>query len=343
MPLSALRKLFLLLLLLVFSQQVLAQKTDIVILTNGDKLTGEIKKLEAGLLQYSTDAMGTVSIEWRFIETIITNKQQTIETNDGTRWLGKIQKPAEGENVQIVTAMGPIEVAPKDVVSVWPVEATFLDKMSLSVSAGLDYAKSTDIRTMTLASDFLYRTEERIIDASLRSNVTRQGEGEDQNRQEVRFNVQRLLLNRRYRSFNSGYDRNEAIGLNLRLFSGGSYGRYLIKSNRTWFSGYVGLIGTWEKTVQGEQTENIEAVLGSSYRYFSYARPERTFDTSINIFPSLTDSGRVRGDLRSTFKLELVSDLFWSMEFYATYDNEPVDEGAETSDYGINTGLGWSF
>lgn len=31
-----------------------AEKTDLIILKNGDRITGEIKKLEAGLLKYKT-------------------------------------------------------------------------------------------------------------------------------------------------------------------------------------------------------------------------------------------------------------------------------------------------
>jgi len=320
-----------------------AQKTDTVVLENGDHMTGEIKTLEAGLLRFSTDAMGTVSIEWEYIQRIISDKQLTVEMSDGRRWLGTVQKPDEGENLIVKTIRGPVEIDPDDVVTVWPVKATFLDKVDLSLSLGFEYAKATDIRTLTIASDFLYRTEQRIIDATLRTNVTTQGAGEDQNRQELRFNVQRLLPNLRYRSFNTGYDKNEAIGLDSRVFAGGTYGRYFIKTNQTWFNGFLGLIGTRERTVLGEQTENLEAVLGTQYRYFSYARPERTLDTSLSVFPSLTDSGRVRADLRSTFKLELIDDLFWRMELYATYDSSPIDEGAEESDYGINTGLGWSW
>jgi hypothetical protein len=34
-----------------------AEKTDIVILRNGDKITGEINKLDRSLLEYSTDDM----------------------------------------------------------------------------------------------------------------------------------------------------------------------------------------------------------------------------------------------------------------------------------------------
>src|SRR5271167_4560769 len=39
-------------------------KTDIVMLDNGDRLTGEIIQLEHGQLELKTDALGTVYIEW---------------------------------------------------------------------------------------------------------------------------------------------------------------------------------------------------------------------------------------------------------------------------------------
>lgn len=320
-----------------------AQKTDIVILTNGDRVTGEIKKLEAGLLSFSTDAMGTVTIEWRLIRQVISNKQLTIETIDGQLFLGKLRKPEEGENVELITEQGPMQLTAQEVVSVWPVRASVLDKLDLSVAVGFDYAKSTDITNINVAVDALYRTEERILEGLFRSNVTSQADGDDQNRQEIRLNAQRLMQNRRYRSLNLGYDKNEAIGLNYRIYGGGTFGRYITKSNRTWFSADIGAIATQESPVIGDTTDSIEAVLGTRYRYFSYARPERILDTVLIIYPSLTESGRVRGDFRTTFKLELVKDLFWTMEVYATYDNKPVEEGAEQGDFGIITGLGWSF
>ncbi len=39
-------------------------KTDVVILKNGDHVTGEIKSLDRGKMTLSTDSMGTVQIEW---------------------------------------------------------------------------------------------------------------------------------------------------------------------------------------------------------------------------------------------------------------------------------------
>ncbi len=51
----------------------------------------------------------------------------------------------------------------------------------------------------------------------------------------------------------------------------------------------------------------------------------------------------MRADLRSTFKLEMIEDLFWSLELYATHDNEPLSADAEKTDYGFITSVGWSY
>lgn len=40
-------------------------KTDLIVLTNGDRLTCEIKKLESGVLYASLDSVdGSISISW---------------------------------------------------------------------------------------------------------------------------------------------------------------------------------------------------------------------------------------------------------------------------------------
>ena len=57
------RKLFYCLAFIFLSQLTLkAQKNDTIYLRNGDRITGELKKIEYGLLNLSTDAMKTISI-----------------------------------------------------------------------------------------------------------------------------------------------------------------------------------------------------------------------------------------------------------------------------------------
>ena len=319
------------------------EKTDIVILNNGDRVTGEVRKLEAGLLEFNTDTMGTIYIEWRFISEIISDKSHSVETMDGSRWLGRLQKPEEGDHIVVNTVRGPIDLPPSGVVSVWPVAATFLDKMDLDVGLGFDYTKATDITNFDLSVDFLYRSDERLTEASLRSDITSQSKGEDQNRQEIRFGHQYFLPEQKFRTWLAGLESNDALGVDLRLYGGAAIGKYFVKTNNMWFTVSGGLLATQESPEDGGSETNLEAIGTARYRFFRYASPERNFDTNFSVFPSLTDTGRVRADLRTTFKLEFIHDLFWSLEFYASHDNKPLSEDVEKTDYGIISSLGWSY
>lgn len=321
----------------------LGEKTDIVILNNGDRVTGEVIRLEAGLLEFNTDTMGRIFVEWRFISEVISDKSQSIEMVDGSRWLGQLQKPEEGDHVIINTIRGPVDVAPQDVVSVWPVKATFWDKVDLETAVGFDYAKATDITNFTLSVDFSHRSEERLTESSLRSDITTQSEGEEQHRNEFRFNHNYLRPEQKFRTWLAGFDANDALGVDLRVYGGASIGKYFVKTNSRWFTLSGGLLATQESPEGGSSETNLEAIGYMRYRYFRFADPERNFDTTFSIFPSLTDIGRVRLDLRSTFRLEFFSDLFWSMELYYTHDSDPLTANAEKTDYGIMSSLGWSY
>ena len=336
---------FVLIVLLLGSLSLYAgEKTDIVILKNGDRITGEVKTLEAGLLELKTDTMGTVHIEWRFISVLVSDKTLAVESTDGSRWLGRLEKPVDGDHIVVNTDQGSIDLPPSEVVSVWPVAATFLDKVDLDMSLGFDYSKATDITNFNLAVDFQHRSDKRLTEASLRSNITRQSLGEDQNRQELRLSQQFLRPEQKFRTWLVGLESNDALGVDLRLYGGGATGKYFVKTNNKQFYFSGGLLATQENAAGGVSETNLEALGAVRYRYFRYATPERNFDTSLAVFPSLTDFGRVRINLRSTFKLEFFRDLFWSMEFYANHDNQPLSgDEAEKTDYGIITAVGWSY
>jgi hypothetical protein len=321
----------------------LAEKTDIIVLKNGDRITGEIKNLEAGLLEYKTDTMGTVNIEWRFISEVISETNHSVEITDGERVLGTLQKPEGDEHILVGTVDGPVEVQADEVVSVWPVEATFVDRMDLDVSFGLDYKKATDISNLNAALDFRARGDERLTEASFRTDITRQSGVNDQTRWELDAFHEYLLPDQRFRNWFGKLESNDATGVDLRTSGGGAFGKYLRKTNKTWFTVSVGLQAIQENPQGADSETNIEAVGSLRYRYFRYADPERSFDTTFNVFPSLTESGRVRAGIRSTFKLELVEDLFWSFELWATHDNEPLSINVENTDYGFITSVGWSY
>ena len=60
------------------------------------------------------------------------------------------------------------------------------------------------------------------------------------------------------------------------------------------------------------------------------------------MYPSLTESGRVRGNLDFALRHELIEDLFIEISIYDSWDRKPPEDG-EKNDYGIVTGLGYTF
>ncbi len=72
-------------------------KTDVVILKNGDHVTGEIKSLERGKMSLSTDSMGTLSIEWEDVAQVTSQWVFEVETEMGLRTVGSLSPATEPE------------------------------------------------------------------------------------------------------------------------------------------------------------------------------------------------------------------------------------------------------
>ena len=66
-----------------------APKTDVVILVNGDHITGEVKRTVQGILSYSTDFIGKISIEWQKVVQLQSGQVLEVELLDGTKLYGR--------------------------------------------------------------------------------------------------------------------------------------------------------------------------------------------------------------------------------------------------------------
>ena len=60
------------------------EKTDIIVMKNGDRFTGEIKGLSAGVLSVKLSyAQGTVSLDWAQVARLESNQLFIVQTEDG--------------------------------------------------------------------------------------------------------------------------------------------------------------------------------------------------------------------------------------------------------------------
>jgi len=329
--------------LLLFSLAARAEKTDIVYLKNGDRVTGEVKTLERGMLEFKTDHMGTVLIEWEDIYELVSRTGQAVELTNGQRFYGPLVKPENSGMVMVDSPQGMIGLNAIDVVSMYPVKSGFWDRLDLSAQLGFSWDKGSSVGKYNVGIDAEYRDSRFITQASFFTEITSQQDRADTSRSSLSVSHLVFRGNKQYIPYFGNLEQNDQLGIDLRALIGAGLGWVPILSNRNRFFLAGGLAINREIPTEGEAENNLEAVGSLNYEYYKYSSPQQKFDISLAVFPSLTDAGRWRADFSTSFRWEMISDLFWVLSSYATYDSKPLSENASSSDYGVNSSLAYKF
>src|SRR3954463_12831445 len=75
------------------NKQTNAKTIDVIVMKNGDRLSGEIKKIEHGLLYIETPYISgeQVAVDWLQVERIESQRPYRVELDTGKRVRGRIQ------------------------------------------------------------------------------------------------------------------------------------------------------------------------------------------------------------------------------------------------------------
>ena len=338
------RKLLFYLAVICFSTlTVWAQKNDTIYLKNGDRITGELKKFEYGLLNLSTDAMKTISIEFDRINSIHSAKYFEIRLNSGTKYFGHLQKSDVMSTVNIVTVTDTIPKRLWDIVLIIPIKSSFFQKIDGSVDLGLTYTKASDVFQYSLNSQVTYRTTYYSSRLSLESILTDDGTDVTKNNT-LRFTLSHLLPNKRYTRISAQVQQNTELNLDYRAQLGYGFGYDITRNNAFLFTVLGGLVANQEKTLETVETsENLEAIFATQIKWFKYRHPKIDITSGLEIYPSITSFGRVRMEYDLSAKYELFKDLFLNLQLYDNFDNEPIQGGDSRNDWGIITSIGFTF
>ena len=140
-----------------------APKTDVIELTNGDRLTGEIKSLDQGQLTLSTNTMSTVYIKWEKVRALRTNQYLQVELLDGKRHFGTAPQE-QTEHIAVLDAdTGKQQLLPLgQVLRIDPIErGQLLERLKGNFSLGYSYTKASDVETLTFNGQLRSRTDLR--------------------------------------------------------------------------------------------------------------------------------------------------------------------------------------
>jgi Protein of unknown function, DUF481 len=337
---------------LFLGQSLLArEKSDVLVMRNGDRLTCEIKSLSADVLYVSLDyALGTVSIDWFKVDHLESNQLFVVKTAEGNVYSGTLSMPkTSGErpvSIEILEPAGAtVELPRQEVTRMDQGFPKFWDRFNGRVGLGAIYNKGNESTQYSLTSDVDYPRERWAASVSYDSTFSASTGTSPSKRNQVSASAYRLMpWNNWYYKGTADFLQSSEQGIDLQSTYAGGVGRYLKNTNHTAITLTGGVAYqriSYEQTVVAATSENVaSAWISSQVKFYKFDRTSLT--VTANLLPALSDPGRVHFNLNTSYYIKIWGQFNFDISFYGNWDTRPPATFSG-SDYGTSMGLNWTF
>jgi hypothetical protein len=326
--------------LLLSAEGAWGQKTDVLVLRNGDRITGEIQALHRGILSYKTDDAGTLRVEWDKVASIASVHIFEMELTSARKLFGS---PSEGPQPGTLEMNGEV-LSLISVVSITEISPSFLERTEGYLDLGWTLAKANRAHTANFNAEARYRGEK--LGSNLNFSFYEQGqEDADVTRNaSVVLDLNRFIQVVWAARFFVSVSRDDALDLELRTFIGSGARRRIVRTNRMTASWSAGLVGTREQYVDESASYlSAEFLAAADFSAFRLDSPELDLILDLRTFTSLTESERVRANFDARIRYEVFSDFYLALTLKSSYDTNPPSDTALKTSYTSGLSVGWSW
>jgi uncharacterized protein DUF481 len=332
-------------------------KSDVLLMKNGDRITCEIKGLDGDTLYIKVDyILSTLSLNWSKVDHVESKQLFIVKTQDGLVYSGTLStsETTGGRPIKIevleppgnsVTAVNRVELDKSQVIKMDETSSSFLQRFNGEIGMGIIYNKGNQSTQYSLSSDVNYPRERWAAGASYDSTLSNSTGATASTRNEVNVNAQRLLRwDNWYYAGLGDFLQSSEQGIKLQSTIGGGVGRYLKNTNHAKISllgGFAWQGIDYQKGVVPATTQNVASALISGEVKLFYFNKTNLAISSI-LLPAVSEPGRVHFNLNVAYYVKLWSNLTWNISMYGNWDNRPPT-GFSGSNYGSSSGLSWTF
>jgi hypothetical protein len=326
-------------------------KTDLLVMKNGDHMTCEVKGLDTGVLYVSFDYIdGTTSVDWSKVARLESKQLFVVKTEDGTVYTGLLRTPETpaGRPVKIEVVENEAhetEIDQLKIIRLTAISDKFWERFNGQINFGITYSKGNQSTQFSLGSQTAYLRERWSVQANIDSNLTSSTGATTSTRNSLSTTALRLLRQNNW--FYAGLGdllQSSEQGISLQSGVGGGIGKFLKNTNRTSISVLGGAV--WQNTSYNQSgvntnTQNIAgALLYGDVKIFRFSKTNLTVSGAL--LPALSEPGRIYFNTNASYYVKLFSNLKWNASFYGSWDNRPPT-GLSGSDYGTTSGLSWTY
>jgi len=325
--------------------------TDVIVMKNGDHLTGEIKGLDGGVLYISMQyILGTSQVQWSKVDHIDSKQLFLIKTEGGSVYTGALStaEVAAGRpvSIEVVEEQGKqITLERTTVVQMDQTSEKFWRRFNGEIDTGVIYSKGNQSTQFNLSSDLGYPRERWAATASYNSTLATSTGVTASTRNQINLGAQHLLPgNNWFYAGLGGLLQSSVQGIRLQSSFGGGIGRYLANTNRA----TIYLLGgfAWQRTQYTQAivpagTQDVAAgVIAGGAKLFKFNKTN--LNVTGSVFPAISAPGRVYSNMNVSYYIKITGNLSWNVSVYGNWDNQPPPTFTG-SDYGTSSGLSWTF
>jgi hypothetical protein len=348
-----------------------AAEPDVVVLKNGDRITGTFVSVRANILSLRTDAAGNLTIPINQVSTMSVAETVTVVVRNGGALHGILGLDPSGSWQLTDDDGSDYVIGPASVVAILPaqryqalVEHTARPWQDWTGTANLGYSvQRGNQQTNTLSSSVDSRRERpatpifathwrtNVHLTMLLSNAVQDAASIGSNT--VSTSVRQDLL------FAAGtfvfgivqFDHVGTEGLSLRQTYGGGFGYDVTLSTRGTLSIFGGvtlvresfspsatLSDTGESVDSGQPTAQL--LLGEKIRY--QLTPRIRLDHTANAYPNVTIVGQYHLDTRTAIDIKLTNRFSLNTGVFDLYLSNPA-QGSERNNFSLTTGIATTF
>ena len=198
-----------------------AEKTDHILVSNGDEIVCEVEYLERGILFVSSDYMRSVRLDWAQLSRVESELEFEVETRDGQLYFGQLA-PSDEDRVLVVSGdLGSFRLPFAEVVQLHQTESSRRGHLEGGILFGFSFAQASDVTKLSFNGNVARRTQKFLGRFDLVAILT-DVEGKTLSREEASYTFTRHLMPRWNYDLAASYQANEELGLDRRwLVRGG--------------------------------------------------------------------------------------------------------------------------
>ncbi|HWH49709.1 MAG TPA: DUF481 domain-containing protein [Burkholderiales bacterium] len=320
-------------------------RADVVILVNGDRLTGTIVRKEQDTLVFQTSYGGDLSIRWADINAILSDKPHRFYLEDGRRLTGKPVAGSHGEiavEVEGESAPVPVPLSLVRWIDPTPEVAHEGIKFTGRFNLGAAYTDgNTDTEKLHIDGEIVARTFKNRYTAGGAGNEGKTSGVKSESDWLAYLKYDRFFTPKWYGYVNGSAEHDRFKDIDLRTTAGIGSGYQFLDTHRTNLSLEGGLSSVHTDFDLAPDEDYAALRWALKFEHYLFESEVQFFHQHV-VLVAVDDAEKIVAKSFTGLRMPIVKKIRVALQYNLDWENEPAP-GRERTDRALLLTLGYAF